>query len=298
MRYVGDISDIRKDIIKLRSHKNNLFESMSRPWVAFRIVSFYNIAIMLRGKTAHSGFEQEFGKNVDPHHIFMGLVPHMVDISRKAAKEEAYSYRGFHVGASLLAFLPRARETLLFSAGNTKYENQQKICAEKALLEQLDGYARVTGDSAEVIGLVVVGTSDKALIEGVTGLPTHTLHPCRDCRGMLGDSPGVTEDMLIVTAGLQSDAHQTHTLGQLQAFYAHDAAEAALHTNPDFDNWHTRQAYYDYMISPYGGGHTPTEAAGLAVTSVFMRPAETRRGMSNEQEAEILKTMAKLATGL
>lgn len=258
---------------------------------------------MLRGKASHTGYERMLGKEVDPYHMFIGIVPHMVYHARRAADEEVYSYRGFHVGASLFAFLPQLRETLLFSAGNTKIENEQKVCAEKKILEQLEGYSTAHGTPAEVIGMVVVGTSDRDLIKGVTGRAAPTLHPCNECQEIMGDSRSVTNETLVVTAGIGSDVHQVHSYGDLRDFYdalrrGEPVSDAHAHDVPNFDQWHTRHVFYDYMIGPYGQQierRSPAEAARLAISAAFMGPPVKESGMSDAEEAEILKRMARIA---
>ena len=260
---------------------------------------------MIRGKAEHAGYECAFGKEIDPYHMFIGIVPHLVYLARRSTDEEAYSYRGFHVGASLFALLPKLRQTVLFSAGNTKLENEAKLCAEMRILNELESYGQIVGDSPQAIGLVIVGTSDRQLIKGVTGRESSTLHPCQECQDIMGKSSVITDETLIVTAGIDSDDHQVHSYGQLRDFYdalrrGDDPTDSFAHGSPNFDQWHTRQAFYDYMSGPYGQEverKTPAEAARIAVSSVFVEPhgsEQEKPTMTDEEEAEILKRMAHI----
>lgn len=209
----------------------------------------------------------------DPYHAFVSAVPFMVDMARYSADNMARSYRGFHVGAALFA-LATDQSTGILTDGNKKLNpHSEKICAEKSVLLQ----AEINGYD-QAIGLVIAGTSDAELIKGVTGKATPTLHPCDSCRGLLEASPIVSDDTLIVTVGVDSDAHQTHTFAELQSYYKESGGEnigdAHFHEDPNFKNWNIRQYVYDYMVSDAKILETSNvsraEIARMALSGVFL----------------------------
>jgi cytidine deaminase len=181
----------------------------------------------------------------DPYHLFIGMIPNMVDQARYAAKNDSESYRGFLVGAAAFAVNFGAQETFVFASGNTKRnEHKTKICAEKKVLNA----AKKVG-ATRVIGLIVAGTTDIEKIEEVTNARTSTLHPCGECRTLFEGHSMVRNDLIVVTAGLEDDTYQVQTAAELRDAYA---ARSATHlesqeTFEGFENWNERQSLYDYL---------------------------------------------------
>ena len=183
----------------------------------------------------------------DPWWQFVQNGYSMVLSARKALTKEAYSYRNFHVGASLLAVNGQAERMGLYSAGNLKVNPEtEKFCAEASVIQQAeaDGMTRA-------IGLVVVGTMDADRIKGVTGRSTPTLHPCESCLNVFVDSPLIHSDTIVVTIGDNSDAHQVHSVGQLIRIYQNpypDDDHQSLE-DPGFEGWTVKQFVYSYMAN-------------------------------------------------
>ncbi len=181
----------------------------------------------------------------DPYREFVAGVPELVRKSRLAYEDETYSYRGFKVGATGLFWVPNTRDTVSLSAGNLKREGKLKFCAEQRLLAR----AR-KAQYTQAIGLVITGTTDKRKIAEVTELPTPTLHPCEECRSVLGQNKIMTDDTLILTTGIESSYFQVHRFGELVTRYAEDEVEALQYTNiaSDLDNWDHRVEVYDGLV--------------------------------------------------
>lgn len=190
-------------------------------------------------------FSQEGRSNYDPYHLFMGGVPFTVDQARMAAQNEAYSYRGFRVGAAVFALNPATQETAVLSGANTKSnKHKTKICAERKVLQQ----AKKAG-LTEAIGIVVAATTDVDLIEEVNGAPSPTLHPCQECQHFFNEHPLIMDDTIIITTGIDDDTHQVHTHKEVAAMYSGKRIDPATEVHGEsFDNWNeTRQALYDNL---------------------------------------------------
>lgn len=119
-----------------------------------------------------------------------GLIQHAFD-----ARAKARSYRGFRVGATVLAYDAKRLASYRFYSGyNIKLTSDgQKTCAEQmAVLAALSaGYQRI-------IAIGVVGPNQP---DGESGKITPTLQPCGGCRRFLSSLPGiVAPDTLIITA--------------------------------------------------------------------------------------------------
>lgn len=206
----------------------------------------------------------------DPYHLFVGMVPYMVDFARVAAKNDSESYRGFLVGATAFAVNMATQETDLLASGNTKRnEHKTKVCAEKKVLNK----AKKVGAS-RVIGLAVVATTDVEQIAEVTGVKTSTLHPCGDCRTLFDGHAMVRDDLIIVTAGLEDDKYQVHTAAELRDSYATKSATSPEDqvTFEGFDDWGTRQSLYDYLAFaeqtvPEADRRSNAQLARMAITA-------------------------------
>ncbi|HSX52811.1 MAG TPA: hypothetical protein VLF90_00350 [Patescibacteria group bacterium] len=201
-------------------------------------------------------------------------------MARYSADNDAKSYRGFNVGAAIFVISPEMKKSAILTDGNRKLKPQsEKICAEKSVLLQAE-----TGGYSKAIGLVVAGASDAELIKDVTGRETPTLHPCDVCRGLLDASPIVSDDTLIITTGVDSDSHQTHSFAELQAFYE-DADpsgvnEAHCHEDPGYEKWNIRKFIYGIMTGNSGifgtfesGNRDNAEVARIALSAVLIDPS-------------------------
>ena len=187
----------------------------------------------------------EITDGFDPGRTFIQRVPSMVDQARDAAENDAYSYRGFKVGAAVLAYNPHTRETGVLAAGNLKIRpDKAKFCAEYRSLQ----IAKRSGLTV-VGGIVVAATTDKHQIGEVTDVETRTLHPCSECRQLFCDHPLMRDDTLILTTGIDSDVYQVHTNDELQKLYA-DHYPDALEGRPTqfgFEHWDQHLETYDRL---------------------------------------------------
>jgi cytidine deaminase len=181
----------------------------------------------------------------DPAHMFIGLIPHMVDQARTAAHTDAHSYRDFHVGAAGFVFNPSTHETAILTAGNLKArKHTAKVCAERKVLEQ----AKKAG-YLQAAGIVVAATTDVELIKDVSGVATETLHPCHDCQHFFHEHPLMANDTVIVSIGMDVDRYQVQTFEELANNYSSDDS-TQLENLPcgfGFEGWEHRVAMYDYL---------------------------------------------------
>jgi cytidine deaminase len=224
---------------------------------------------MSNSRFDYGSYEQTFDEPFDPWQQFLKMTPRMVRSARQASLE-AFSYRNFHVGASLLAINPHKKRMGMYSAGNLKIDpSTEKFCAEASVIKKArhDGMTRA-------IGLVVVGTLDPDMIRGVTGKVTPTLHPCDSCRNLFVDSALIQSDTIVVTTGDTLDAHQVHSVGQLIKFYQNDTDEAADdHYQSVGDqapnSWRAREQLYVKM-SELLITESRAEAALFAAQAVYL----------------------------
>lgn len=190
------------------------------------------------------GLELGAHPDFDPYHLFVGMVPYMVDQARSAASTEAYSYRDFLVGAAVFAAMPETGETTVVAAGNLKTRpGKEKVCAEKKALKTVSK----TGHT-EVIGLVVVGTTDRELIEQVTRRATPTLHPCDDCLGGFSEHAMMRDETLVVSAGIEEDIYEVHTHKELHAAARNRKKAPPENLLSGMGNWSLRQSRYDFLV--------------------------------------------------
>jgi len=193
------------------------------------------------------GFESFNASEFDPYHIMMAGMPYMVEQARAGANKHASSYRGFHVGAAAFAVKWSTSETAIFNGGNIKpTPDRPKICAEGVTVRQAEKYG-----FEEILGIVVVATTDIVKIEEVTGARTPTLHPCSECQDPAGKVAGnalMRPGTLVVTAGIDHDIYQVHTLQELQDAYGDSRGDSLLEARPGFA-WELATATYDFLSS-------------------------------------------------
>lgn len=195
--------------------------------------------------------------------------PGLIVNARVAATEQAYSYRNFLVGASAAVSTADGSETI--STGNLKKRpDTDKVCAEKRLF----GIAEKIG-ALSLAGIVVVGTTNRREIADVSERPTSTLCLCSDCRNVLfATSRFVTNNFLVVTAGLDRDIIEAQTYGALQNAYLQDKytipSAANFSLTPEANQ--ARLDRYDELISNKTANHSPkyrAVAAQMALTAGF-----------------------------
>lgn len=150
-----------------------------------------------------------------PERYFIESVPLMVNLARNAAHEDAFSYRGLHVGAA--ALLQSAEGDLdVVSAGNVKTNaGMETVCAETRVL----GKANNLG-SLRMVGLVVAGPTDGGLIRDILKRDAPTLHCCSKCRVMLKAHSLVESDTPIISVGIEENVFQVHGNEELRKVYA------------------------------------------------------------------------------
>lgn len=205
--------------------------------------------------------------NFDPHHLFVGVIPYMVDQARYAAEHDAVSYRGFVVGAAVFAINPYIQQTAILAAGNVKNtEHITTVCAEPQVLAQAEKLGLTTA-----LGIVVAGTTDREEIIGVNKVDAPTLHPCEPCQIHFEDNPLVRGDTIVISTGLEDDTYQVHTVKELKQMYKnkkkHFPSQESYH---GFENWATKQAVYDLLASaervlPENERRTPSALAMMAI---------------------------------
>ncbi len=234
---------------------------------------------MKQGGFDYRLFEAATGRDYDPWFTFIQLMPGMFQLARDAARDEAISYRNFHVGAAIYAINEQTRETAILSAGNKKANpDVEKYCAERSVIDQVEmlwGRKAIEERHARAIGLVVAGTTDKSKIAEVTGRVTPTLHPCDSCRNLFEESLLIRSDTLVVSIGDTSDVHQVHSVAELQKFYLdEDQLDAHNHEDPDFADMEMRQAIYGFMTNtnlfPAYVQESRANIARMALTACFL----------------------------
>lgn len=193
------------------------------------------------------GVDASRASRFDPYHIMMAGMPYIVEQARSAANKYANSYRGFHVGAAAFAIKWSTEETAIFNGGNIKPNPRKpKICAEAVSVRQAE-----KAGFEDILGIVVVATTDIVKIEEVTGARTPTLHPCGECqdpKGMVSGNALMRDDTLVVTAGIEQDIYQVHTLKEIQDAYSDNRGDGLLEARPGFA-WELATATYDFLAS-------------------------------------------------
>lgn len=187
---------------------------------------------------AESGF--------DPYREFVRNVPRMVQTAREEARENGLSPRKFLVGAAVMAVQSDTHEMKIFHAANTKRKNKNKVCAEQRAL----GRVKKDGSSFDTaIGIVVAGPSSPEEIGTVTEIVTPTLHPCIECQNDFHDHDLVSDDTLILTAGLDADMYQVQSIAEVRHHHSEnntyriDAPVMPLHDG----SWERRIDVYETL---------------------------------------------------
>lgn len=193
----------------------------------------------------YGNYAPTHGEQLSPWQQYIQKLPYMALIARAAQNDHAYSYRDFHVGASLLAINKKKLEMNIYSAGNLKLDpTTDKFCAEAAVLAEAK-----KDKMTHAIGLVVIGTIDQEQIRDVTGRATPTLHPCASCRNLFTDSRLISSHTLVVTTDKDFSGHQVHTVGQLSEFYKNtkEASDHQVVKDAGFVDWVERPNIYQEL---------------------------------------------------
>ena len=157
----------------------------------------------------------EATETLDPGHELIRQLPAMVEKARKAAIEEAKSYRGILVGAAGLAVKPPTADSGTYVAGNIKpNEHGTTKCAEKLMLKKA-GKAGFTA----IAGIVVAASVGLEEIESIVEASPRTLPPCEPCSTYFNGSPLMRKDTVIISTPLNSDNWQIHLNGELRRIY-------------------------------------------------------------------------------
>ena len=211
-------------------------------------------------------------KRLDPYSIFLEKIPSMADDARYASEADGFSYRNFLVGAAIFAVDKSTHETITLASGNLKVKStKEKVCAEKRVLNK----AKKAGfDTA--IGLVIAGVSDVELIKEVTGVPTPTLHPCHDCRGLFDEHSMVNDDTLIISVGLEEDIYQVHNFREMYNLYADNSNEILDQpTGHGFNDWNQTVEMYNHLAwaedtVPHSGQRSRSQLAQMALMATMI----------------------------
>ena len=144
---------------------------------------------------------------VTPDHREMyGRVRTVLEKRAREAAGFAFSYRGFQVGAAVLAW--DGHHYKVFTGSNIKPEEDgPKVCAEQVAI----GSARSEGFSL-IVALAVAGDPQK---DSESGVFPKTLHPCWICRKLLATLPEVRPDTMILTLGNHRGPTEEHTVEEL-----------------------------------------------------------------------------------
>jgi len=126
-----------------------------------------------------------------------------------SAREHGYSYRGFTVGASVLAW--NGTEYRIFAGANIKpAAGAHKTCAETVAISA----AHMTGFHL-VVALVTCGIP-------LDAAKACTIHPCETCRAMLVLMPGIQQDSILLTTNAVTGAQEEWTVGEFVARYTEE----------------------------------------------------------------------------
>lgn len=140
-------------------------------------------------------------------HLVMSSLSRIIDLSRQAVEQIAYSYRGFRVGCAVLALdEPGKRMGIYFGGNFTPYKGAEWNCAEKRALPTVEarGFNKI---------LAIAVSGPQQIDE--SGVKSPTLHPCHKCRNMLKHSHLTDPNTLITTVTPEGSAHEIHSLESL-----------------------------------------------------------------------------------
>lgn len=132
------------------------------------------------------------------------------------ARKHASSYRNFHVGCAVWAFKSRTTELrgrwAIFTGSNIKLaKDSRPICAEQFAF----GAVR-SGGYDQIIAMVVAGEPQE---DAESGLLSHTLHPCGECRKIFQATPEISPDTLLLTITPGMEAYERLTIRELIALH-------------------------------------------------------------------------------
>ncbi len=167
--------------------------------------------------------------------------PDLLARARDNANTRADSYRNFHVGAVGVA-LDDIGEYVVVDGWNTKEDPKaEKVCAEDRVLA-----AAMGANAVRMVAMIVVGTSDVDKIREVNPNHPHpTLRPCDRCTERISKSSLITDNTVIITAGIEDDIAQIFTSGHLETDKNEPWASASF--NPK--NWAKARRVFGEGIS-------------------------------------------------
>lgn len=143
----------------------------------------------------------------------------------REARDLAVSYRGFNVGASVMAFEVEKSQFAFYSGFNIKPEEETEVNvhAEQLALTKI---INNIGAVAVITMVVVVG---KLQADTQSGHLAHTLHPCGLCRNALTDSGLLNQERTLVVSALPDfrtiemyspqSLHRFHETGDSSGIY-------------------------------------------------------------------------------
>lgn len=172
----------------------------------------------------------------DMEYLTIQSLCRIIDLSQQAVDMLAESYRGFKVGAAVLALDEPGMRTGIYFGGNlTPYEGADWNCAEKRALETVEsrGFNRA----------LAIAVSGQPQVD-VSGVESPTLHPCYKCRDMFEQSGLVLPDTLIATSTPSGDAYELHTLASLIKRHAEKKEQP-------FPGYHNLLPFYWNQILTY-----------------------------------------------
>jgi cytidine deaminase len=143
----------------------------------------------------------------DADYLAVQSLCRITNLANQAVEQLGHSYRGFKVGAAVLALDEPGRRAGIYFGGNyTPYEGAEWNCAEKRAFEVVHkrGFNRI-------LALAVSGPPQI----DVSGVESPTLHPCDKCREMMRESELTEPNTLVATANLDQTAHELFTVDSL-----------------------------------------------------------------------------------
>jgi cytidine deaminase len=181
----------------------------------------------------------------------------LLDLSRQAVDRIAHSYRGFNVGAAMLAQDTQGGRIGTYFGGNfTPYQGAEWNCAEKRALTSIRerGFDRV----------LAIAVAGPPYTDSVSGVESPTCQPCHRCRGMLTESEMVSEDTLVASTNLREDVFELNTLASL--IRQHETGETQA-----FPATHPLLPHYWNQIVTYDAEEEKAEIAMLAAMAPQVR---------------------------
>lgn len=133
-------------------------------------------------------------------------------VRAQEARENASSYRNFHVGCAVWAFKTDAIEVegrwAVFTGSNIKVaDGARPVCAEQLAL----GAAKSAGYD-RIIAMVIVGEPQE---DAESGLQSNTLHPCGECRKIFQAASEVSSETLLLMFTPDEQTEEHFSVGEL-----------------------------------------------------------------------------------